>query len=115
MISIDILTKPSIVENIHISASCSPSELDTYRAIFREFWDVFAWSYEEMSDIDSNIVEHEIKMYPDVKLVWQLLCPIHPKKVVAIKAEVEKILCAGFIYLVPLTGWVSNNAPGMKK
>ena len=57
-ISINISTKPNIVENIHVGKSCSPSKLDSYRALFREFRDVFAWSYEEMLDIDSSIVEH---------------------------------------------------------
>ena len=40
---------------------------------------------------------------------------MHPKKVVAIKAKVEKLLHAGFIYQVPLTDWVSNIVPVMKK
>ena len=61
-----------------------------------------------MPGIDTSIVEHTINMYPDVKPVRQRLHPIHPKKVGAIKEEVEKILCVGFIYPVPLTEWVSN-------
>ena len=40
---------------------------------------------------------------------------MHPKKVVAIKAEVEKLLHADFIYLVPLTDSVLNIVPIMKK
>ena len=68
-VSVNISTKPNIVENIHVGKSCSPSKLDIYCALFREFRDIFAWSYEEMTRIDSNIVVHEIKMYPDVKLV----------------------------------------------
>ena len=54
-------------------------------------------------------------MYLDVKLVHQRLHPILPKKAAAIKAEVEKLLRAGFIYHVPLTDWVSNIVPVMKK
>ena len=86
--------------------SCSPSELETYRSLFREFRDVFAWSYEEMSGIDTSILEHTINMYPYVKPVHQHLRLVHPKKVVAIKAEVEKLLRASFIYPAPLTEWV---------
>ena len=56
-----------------------------------------------------------INMYPDFKPVRQCLCPVHPKKVVAIKAEVEKLLHAGFIYPVLFTDWVSNIVPVMKK
>lgn len=40
---------------------------------------------------------------------------MHPKKATAIKEEVEKLLHAGFIYQVPLTDWVSNIVPVMKK
>ena len=36
-ISIDISTKPVIVENIHVGISCYPSELESYRSLFREF------------------------------------------------------------------------------
>jgi hypothetical protein len=114
-IAINISTKTDVVENIHVGKSCSPSELEIYNALFREFRDVFAWSYEEMPGIDSSIVEHEIKMYPDVKPVRQRLRQVHPKKAAAIKAEVEKLLHAGFIYPVPLTDWVSNIVPVMKK
>ena len=39
---IDILTKPGIVENIHVGKYCSPLELETCRAHFREFYDIFA-------------------------------------------------------------------------
>ena len=72
-ISIDISTKPGIVENINVGISCSPSELETYRSLFHEFRDVFSWSYEEIPGIDTSIVEHTINMYPDVKPVRQHL------------------------------------------
>ena len=66
-IVINISTKTDVVENIHVGKSCSSSELEIYSALFRKFNDVFAWSYEEIPGIDSSIVEHKIKMYPDVK------------------------------------------------
>ena len=54
-------------------------------------------------------------MYPDFKLVHQHLRPVHSKNAATIKKEVEKCLCVGFIYSVPLTDWVSNIVPVMKK
>jgi len=69
---------------------------------------VFAWSYEEMSGSYPSIVEHEIKTYPNAKPIWKKLCPVNPRKVVTIKAKVEKFLNVGFIYPVALTEWVSN-------
>jgi hypothetical protein len=108
IIPLDISIKPGIIENVHIKASCSFDEVVTYMSIFKEFHDIFAWSYEEMPGIDPDIVIHEIKTYPNAKRVRQHLHPVHPRKVASIKFEVEKLLKAGFIYLVALTDWVSN-------
>lgn len=102
-IAMNILTKTDVVENIYVGKCCSPLELEIYEALFRKFRDVFAWSYDEMPGIDSSIVEHEIKMYLDVKPVRQWLRQVHPKKAASIKTKVEKLLHAGFIYSVPLT------------
>ena len=56
-----------------------------------------------MPGIDPAIVVHEIKTYPDAKPVRQRLHQIHPRKAVSIKAKVEKLLKACFIYAIPLT------------
>ena len=61
-----------------------------------------------MPGIDPKIVVHEIKTYLDAKSIRQRLRLIHPRKAAVIKAEVEKLLRAGFIYPIPLTDWVSN-------
>jgi hypothetical protein len=51
-IPLTISIKPGIVENVHIGALCSSDEIITYKSLFKEFHDVFAWSYEEMSGIE---------------------------------------------------------------
>jgi len=112
---IDISAKAGVVEHVHIGVTCTPEEVQIYTDLFREFRDVFAWSYEEMPGIDPSIVVHQIPMYPGAKPVRQRLRPVHPRKAAAIKAEVEKLLKAGFIYPIPLTDWVSNIVPVTKK
>ena len=59
-IPINISVDPNIVENVHIDANCFPEEIAIYKALFKEFRDVFSWSYEEMPGIVPSIVEHEI-------------------------------------------------------
>ena len=58
-------------------------------------------------------------IYFHAHMICQIMRPhlhfVHPKKVAAIKIEVEKILHVGFIYPVPLTDWVSKIVPVMKK
>eukprot|EP00253_Pinus_taeda_P019234 PITA_19234 len=68
-----------------------------------------------MPGIDPSIVVHEIITYPGAKPIRQRLRQVHPRKAAAIKAEVEKLLKAGFIYPIPLTDWVSNIVPVTKK
>jgi hypothetical protein len=68
-----------------------------------------------MSGIDPKIVIHEIKTYPNAKPIRQLLHPVHPCKVAAIKLEVEKLLKVSFVYPVALIDWVSNLVPIDKK
>ena len=114
-IPINISINPDVVENIHISANCSPGEIAIYTTLFKEFRDVFSWSYEEMLGIDPPIVKHEIRTYPNTKPVWQKLRPVNPRKAAAVKAEVEKLLKVSFIYPIALTEWVSNPVPVDKK
>jgi hypothetical protein len=114
-IPINISRNPGIVENVFVRADFSPEEIQIYTDLFKEFRDVFGWSYEEMPGIDPKIVEHEITTYPDAKPVRQKLRPINPRKAATIKAEVEKFLKAGFIYPIHLTQWVSNPVPIDKK
>ena len=98
---INISVKSGVVENIHVGVTCSPEEILVYTSLFREFKDVFAWSYEEMPRIDPNIVMHEIPTYPGVKPVRQHLCLVHPQKSAAIKAEVENFLMWALSILFP--------------
>jgi hypothetical protein len=59
-IMIDISRIPSKVENVYISVDCLPKEIHIYTNLFKEFHDVFSWSYEEMLEVNPNIVEHDI-------------------------------------------------------
>ena len=68
-----------------------------------------------MPGIDPSIVVNEIKTYPTAKTVRKKLRQVHPRKVAAIKAEIEKLLKVGFICPAPLAEWVSNIVPVNKK
>ena len=107
-IPINISRNPGMIENVYIGAECSHAEILEYTELFKEFRDIFSWSYDEMPGIDPRIVEHEINTYPNAKPVRQRLCAMNPMKSLAIKIEIEKLLKSSFIYLVPLTEWVSN-------
>ena len=115
MVPINISVTSRTIKHVHIGKNYSIDETEEYKALFKEFQDIFSWSYEEIPGIDSSIVVHEIKTCPTARLVRQKLRQVHPRKATAIKAEVKKILKAGFIYPIPLTEWVSNIVPMNKK
>ena len=56
-----------------------------------------------------------MKNYPATKPVRKKIHQVHPRKVAAIKDEVENILKVGFIYPLLLTEWVSNIVLVVKK
>jgi hypothetical protein len=68
-IVINISRTPSKVENVHISADCLPEEIHIYTDLFKDFRDIFAWSYEQVLGIDPTIIEHKIKTYMNARPV----------------------------------------------
>jgi hypothetical protein len=66
-IPINISRTPGVVENFFVRADYSPEEIQVYKDLFKEFHDIFSYSYEEIPGIDPRIVEHEITTYPDAK------------------------------------------------
>jgi hypothetical protein len=83
--------------------------------LFKEFKDVFAWTYDDLKNFDSNIIQHIIPMKPQTQPFQQKLRKMHPKLEPIIKKELNKLLNAKIIFLVIHTQWVSNLVPVRKK
>jgi hypothetical protein len=61
-IPINISRNPGVVENVFVGADGSPEEIQIYMDLFKEFRDVFAWSYEAIPDIDPQSVDHGLPL-----------------------------------------------------
>lgn len=57
--------------------------------MFKDFHDVFTWSYEEMDIIYPSTVQHEINTYENVKPLCYKLQPINLGKATIIKVVVD--------------------------
>jgi hypothetical protein len=68
-IPINISRTLGVMENFFVRPNCSLEEIQIYTDLFKEFRDVFSWSYEEMPSIDPKVVKHEITTYLDAKPV----------------------------------------------
>jgi hypothetical protein len=60
--------------------------------LFREFRDVFAWSYECLHGFDPSVIQHTIYIKEEAKPVRQR--PINLTLEATIRKEVEKLLNA---------------------
>ena len=70
---------PHQPREIRIGSSLSPYERSRLIDLLRSYLDVFAWSYEDMSSLDSSIVRHHLPILPHARLVKQKLRRLHPR------------------------------------
>ncbi|KAI5408883.1 hypothetical protein KIW84_054641 [Lathyrus oleraceus] len=84
-------------------------------SLLREYSDIFAWSYEDMPGLDTDIVQHFLPLKPECVPVKQKLRRTHPDMAVKIKEEVQKQIDAGFLVTSTYPQWVANIVPVPKK
>ena len=84
--------------------------------MLHEYVEIFAWSYEDMSGLDTDIVVlHRPPTKEDFPLVKQKVCRMHPDMSEKIKAEVMKQFNTGFLAVTSYLQWVANVVPIPKK
>ena len=83
--------------------------------LFKEYVDVFAWSYQDMPGIDPSIASHKIPTYPNMGPKKQKLRRMRPEMSLKIKEEVQKQWNAGFLEVSSYPQWVANIVPVPKK
>jgi ribonuclease HI len=100
---------------INLGVGCSEQEKAAFIKLFKEFKDVFAWTYDDLKTFDPNIIQHVIPMKPQTLPFQQKLRKMHPKLEPTVKKELNKLLNAKIIFPVRHTQWVSNLVPVRKK
>ena len=54
-------------KNINLGNNCTHVDRTTFMKLFREFKDVFAWTYEDLKTYNMNIIQHIIPLKEDAK------------------------------------------------
>ena len=75
---------------VRIGAALEESVKQRLIAMLREYADIFAWSYEDMPGLDTDIVVHRLPLKEDSPPVKQKLRRTRPDLSKKIKDEVEK-------------------------
>ncbi|XP_070004351.1 uncharacterized protein [Nicotiana sylvestris] len=76
------------VKETRISAHLSPSEKKEYTEFLKEYEDIFAWSYDDMTGLSTSIVAHKLPTDPTCPPVKQKLRKFKPDMSLKIKEEI---------------------------
>jgi hypothetical protein len=85
-------------QNINHETNCAYAERATFMKLFKEFKDVFAWTYEDLKYYDTKIIQHVIPLKEDAKPFQQKLRKVHPSLETLVKKELNKILATKIIF-----------------
>jgi hypothetical protein len=95
---------------INLGLGCYRQEKDAFVKLFKEFKDVFAWTYDDLKTFDPNIIQHVIPMKPQTLPFQQKLRKMHPKLEPTVQKELNKLLSDKIIFpLDTLNGYPTSS------
>jgi hypothetical protein len=100
---------------VKFSSSLSEKQREEYTKFLKEFFDVFAWTYEDIRTYDTSIIEHKIPLKEDTKPFRKKLRQINPMLLLVMEKEVKNLLDSKIIIPLRYSEWVANLVPVRKK
>ena len=94
--------------NINLGKNCTHAERASFMKLFKEFKDVFAWTYKNFKTYYTKIIQHVIPLKEDAKPFQQKLQKMHPSLEPLVKKELNKLFTTKIVFLVRHTTWVEN-------
>ncbi|KAI5389066.1 hypothetical protein KIW84_074644 [Lathyrus oleraceus] len=104
-----------VKKEVKIGVALEESVKSRMVALLKEYVDIFAWSYQDMPGLDTDIVVHKLPLRADCPPVKQKLRRTRPDMAMKIKEEVQKQWDAGFLAVTNYPPWVANIVPVPKK
>jgi hypothetical protein len=102
-------------KNINLGKAVSKEERKAYLKLFRQYQDVFSWSYRYLKTYDARIIQHTISLKNEAKNFQQKLQKYHPSLEPLMCQELKKLLDSKIIFQVRHSAWVENLVPVRKK
>ena len=81
----------------------------------KEFYDVFAWTYDDLKFYDPGVIQHTIPVQKNAKPFKQKLRRMNPLLLPLIEKEVKKLFDAKIIVSLRFSKWLGNLVPVRKK
>jgi hypothetical protein len=99
----------------NLGFDCTTDEFDRYIVLFKEYIDVFAWSYDDLKAYDKKIFQYIIPLQEEVKIFKKKIIIMNPKSKPLVKVELEKLKKDGITYPIRHYDWISNPIIVIKK
>jgi hypothetical protein len=76
--------------------------------LFKEYLDVFAWTYDDLKAYDKKIFLHIIPLREEANIVKKKVRMMNPKLKPLVNIELEKLKKVRIIYPIRHSDWISN-------
>ena len=83
---------------MNLGIDCTHTEKSAFIKLFKEFKDVFAWTYDDLKNFNPQVMQHIIPIKQESKPFQQKLLKYHPSLEPTIKKELNKLLAARIIF-----------------
>uniref|UniRef100_A0A2N9GWU2 Reverse transcriptase domain-containing protein n=1 Tax=Fagus sylvatica TaxID=28930 RepID=A0A2N9GWU2_FAGSY len=100
---------------VKIGTRCTTEQKEALIALLREFHEIFAWSYQDMPGLDTDIVVHKIPLKPECKPVKQALRRMKPEVILKDQGGSGKAIEGRFPKHSNLFGLGSQYSPSARK
>lgn len=100
------LDSKEVGREVKIGASLAKHVHRELVELLHEYEDIFVWYYQDMSGLDTNIVEHRLPLKPECPSIKQKLRRTRPNMELKIKEEVKKQFDDDFLTIVEYSQWV---------
>lgn len=95
-------------KEVKVDASLKDEVKKRLVELLHEFADVFAWLYQDMPGLDTNIIVHKLPLKPECPPIKKKLRITIPDMSLKIREEVRKQLDAGFLAIAKYPKWVAS-------
>ena len=95
LVNLGLESEPKYVS---LGKCCSPGERKKFIRLFKQYKDIFSWTYENMKMYDTRIIPHVVPIKVGVNPFQHSLRKMHSKLEPLIQNEVKKMLDARIIF-----------------
>jgi transposase InsO family protein len=99
--------KFKLTNDIELNVGKHFEQKEALLKLLEEYKDIFAASHMDLTGVNLELGEHKIDLFPGSLPIRQRQHRMNPKYSLMVKAEIDKLLEAGFIFPVPHSEWVS--------